>query len=60
MGIMTGHIWPVASGRNGCLKKCYTDRSLAIAHGVEDDFWEEVEVPVIRRGKYTGKTKLEW
>ena len=42
------------------LKKCHTDRSLAISHDVEDDFWERVEVPVIRRGKDTGETKLEW
>ena len=42
------------------LRKCHEDRSLAIAHDVEDDFWEEVEVPIIRRGKKTGKTKLEW
>lgn len=26
------------------LKKCYADRSLAIAHDVEDDLWHEVEV----------------
>jgi hypothetical protein len=42
------------------LRKCHEDRSLAIAHDVEDEFWEEVEVPVIRRGKDTGETKLEW
>ena len=48
-------IWP-----ERVLKKCHSDRSLAIAHDVEDDFWEEVEVPVIRRGKDTGETKLEW
>lgn len=42
------------------LRKCHEDRSLAIAHDVEDQFWEEVEVPVIRRGKDTGETKLEW
>ncbi len=48
-------IWP-----ERVLKKCHSDRSLAIAHDVEDDFWEEVEVPVIRRGKDTGKTKWEW
>lgn len=35
-------------------------RSLAIAHDAEDDFWEEIEVPVIRRGKDTGETKYEW
>jgi hypothetical protein len=48
-------IWP-----ERVLKKCHSDRSLAIAHDVENDFWEEVEVPVIRRGKNTGKTKWEW
>lgn len=42
------------------LRKCHEDRSLAIAHDVEEQFWEEVEVPVIRRGKDTGETKLEW
>lgn len=42
------------------LRKCSKDRSLAIAHDVEPLFWEEVEVPVIRRGKDTGETKLEW
>ena len=42
------------------LRKCREDRSLAIAHDVEELFWEEVEVPVIRRGKDTGDTKLEW
>lgn len=26
------------------LKKCHTDRSIAIAHGVEADLWHEVEV----------------
>ncbi|MCF8075503.1 MAG: BREX-1 system adenine-specific DNA-methyltransferase PglX [Desulfotignum sp.] len=48
-------IWP-----ERVLRKCHSDRSLAIAHDVETDFWEEMEVPVIRRGKDTGKTKLEW
>jgi hypothetical protein len=42
------------------LHKCHEDRSLAIAHDVEELFWEEVEVPLIRRGKDTGETKLEW
>lgn len=42
------------------LRKCHEDRSLAIAHDVEEQFWEETEVPVIRRGKDTGETKLEW
>lgn len=48
-------IWP-----ERVLRKCHQDRSLAIAHDVEDIFWHEVEVPVIRRGRDTGKTKLEW
>ena len=48
-------IWP-----ERVLGKCHEDRSLAIAHDVEDDFWEEIEVPVVRRGKDTGKTKMEW
>ena len=42
------------------LRKCHQDRSLAIAHDVEDTFWHEVEVPVMRGKKPTGKTKLEW
>ena len=42
------------------LRKCHHDRSLAIAHDVEDTFWHEVEVPVMRGKKATGKTKLEW
>lgn len=44
-------IWPEL-----VLRKCYQDRSLAIAHDVENDFWHEVEV-LAKRG---GKTKLEW
>lgn len=48
-------IWP-----ERVLLKCHEDRSLAIAHDVESDFWEEVEIPVIRRGKDTGKTKIVW
>ncbi|MCK5818565.1 MAG: hypothetical protein KAH18_04785, partial [Psychromonas sp.] len=36
--------------------KCRQDRSIAIAHSVENDLWHEVEVPATR-----GKgTKLEW
>ncbi len=42
------------------LRKCYQDRSLAIAHNVEEAFWHEVEVPVKRGKKLTGETKLEW
>lgn len=52
---MALNCWP-----DRVLHKCHEDRSLAIAHDVEGEFWEEVEVPVIRRGKDTGETKLEW
>ena len=48
-------VWP-----ERVLRKCHQDRSLAIAHDVEDVFWHEVKVPVKRGGKLTGKTKLEW
>ncbi|WP_422482297.1 BREX-1 system adenine-specific DNA-methyltransferase PglX [Pleomorphochaeta sp. DL1XJH-081] len=48
-------IWP-----ERVLRKCHEDRSLAIAHDVESDFWEEVEIPVIRQGKDTGGIKVEW
>lgn len=48
-------IWP-----DRVLRKCHEDRSLAIAHDVEDHFWHEVEVPVTRGKKATGETKLEW
>lgn len=48
-------IWPQRA-----LRKCHLDRSLAITHDVEELFWKEVEVPVVRRGKDTGETKLEW
>ena len=33
---------------------------MAIAHDVEDAFWHEVEVPIMRGKKATGETKLEW
>lgn len=49
------NIWP-----ERVLRKCHEDRSLAIAHNVENEFWEEVEIPVIRRGKDSGETKVEW
>ncbi|SFL63666.1 hypothetical protein SAMN04487868_105225 [Marinobacter salarius] len=42
------------------LQKCIEDRSLAIAHDVERLFWEEIEVPVIRRGQDTGEIRLDW
>jgi len=48
-------IWP-----ERVLRKCHQDRSLAIAHDVENHFWHEVEVPVKRGKKTTGETKLEW
>ena len=32
-------VWPVR-----VLRKCYQDRSLAIAHDVEDDLWHEIDV----------------
>jgi len=48
-------IWP-----ERVLRKSHQDRSLAIANDVEDAFWHEVEVPVMRGKKATGKTKLEW
>jgi hypothetical protein len=48
-------IWP-----ERVLRKCHKDRSLAIAHDVEADFWEEVETSIIQRGKDTGETKSEW
>lgn len=44
------NIWP-----KRVLRKCYEDRSLAIAHDVENDFWEEVEVPTKK-----GEPKTEW
>ena len=47
-------IWP-----ERVLKKCHQDRSLAIAHDVENEFWHEVEVKQKRGKKVTG-TKLEW
>jgi len=48
-------IWP-----ERVLRKCHQDRSLAIAHEVEDTFWHEVEVPVMRGKKATGETRFEW
>ncbi len=48
-------IWP-----ERVLRKCHQDRSLAIAHDVENTFWHEVEVPVKRGKKATGETKPEW
>ena len=48
-------IWP-----ERVLRKCHQDRSLAIAHDVEDIFWHKVEVPVKRGKKITGEMKTEW
>ena len=48
-------VWP-----DRVLDKCHKDRSLAIAHDVEEFFWHEAEVPVKRGKKLTGETKLEW
>lgn len=48
-------IWP-----ERVLCKCHQDRSLALAHDVEEVFWHEVEVRVKRGKKTTGDTKLEW
>lgn len=42
------------------LGKSTEDRSIAIAHDVVELFWEQVDVPVIRRGKDTGETRLDW
>lgn len=42
------------------LRKCHQDRSLAIAHDVEDTFWHEVPVLVVGDKKSTGETKLTW
>ncbi len=38
------------------LNKCYQDRSIAIAHNVDNELWEEVEVAVGR----TKRTKWVW
>jgi hypothetical protein len=42
------------------LRKFHQDRSLAIAHDVEADFWHQVEVKTKRGKKGSGETKLEW
>jgi hypothetical protein len=39
------HLWP-----ERVVPKCATDRSLAIAHGLEDVFWEEDA-----KGKWTAR-----
>jgi len=45
---MAYNFWP-----ERVLKKCHQDRSIAIAHDIEDDLWEEVEVPA--RGR-----RIKW
>lgn len=52
---LAGSVWP-----ERVLRKCHQDRSLAIAHDVEDIFWHEVEIPIMRGKKPTGNTKIEW
>jgi hypothetical protein len=48
---MAFNIWP-----ERVFKKCHQDRSVAIAHDVLDELWEEIEVPAVR-----GKgIKLVW
>jgi hypothetical protein len=47
------HLWP-----ERVIPKCATDRSLAIAHGLEDIFWEEIpadELPASTRGRSAKK-----
>jgi hypothetical protein len=47
------HLWP-----ERVIPKCATDRSLAIAHGLEDFFWEEIpadELPASTRGRSAKK-----
>lgn len=48
-------IWP-----DRVLRKCHQDRSFAIAHDVEDYFWQQVEVPIKRGNRLTGEVKIEW
>lgn len=48
-------IWPDRVVR----EKCTTDRSIAIAHDLEEELWEEVEVTKTTRGGRE-TTKLEW
>jgi len=45
-------IWP-----ERVLRKCHEDRSLAIAHGVEDDLWIEQEVSTKKGAKMEWKPK---
>ena len=52
---LTCSIWP-----ERVLRKCQQDRSLAIAHDLEDMFWHRVEFSVKRGKNATGETKLEW
>jgi len=48
---MAYNIWP-----ERVLNKCHQDRSIAIAHDVESELWEKVEISD-KRGK---GTKMEW
>jgi hypothetical protein len=48
-------IWP-----ERVLRKCHKDRSLAIAHEVETDFWVEVEVSQKAKGKKSNASKTQW
>jgi hypothetical protein len=41
--MLSTHYWP-----ERVYKKCHQDRSIAIAHDVEAELWEEVEVPAAR------------
>ena len=48
---MAYSVWP-----ERVLRKCHKDRSLAIAHEVEDELWHEVEVIKPRKKEPV----LEW
>jgi len=48
-------IWP-----ERVLRKCHDDRSLAIAHEVETDFWIETEVSQKAKGKKNSASKTQW
>jgi hypothetical protein len=49
---LAGSIWP-----ERVLRKCHEDRSLAIAHGVEDDLWIEQKTPTKKGAKMEWKPK---
>jgi hypothetical protein len=48
---MAYNFWP-----ERVLRKCHKDRSIAIAHDVEEHFWREVELPIGQ----TKRVKLVW